>query len=233
MRDQKGASGRFPRRTPRPWRGREAPPVPERPVISDTPLASACASLQSARETCHWHVSFRSSDQPSLPPATRPKAFTIRLLHRISTRKINVLSPKILPGAVKFPCATHLAPANLSLPHRIARHRTGATASGRLRAGRPGASPVRNPESARTSADAKGLTTSASAGKRSKRLRRVFGLPWQQGVARLSGCGTPGNGPDPSGRRQGGRKTRARTASEHLAPFLIQRPRKRNGTRQR
>ncbi len=38
---------------------------------------------------------------------------------------------------------------------------------------------------------------------------------------------------DPSGRRQGGRKTRARTASEHLAPFLIQRPRKRNGTRRR
>src|SRR5690606_35382038 len=112
---------------------------------------------------------------PSLPPATRPKAFTIRLLHRIYTRKINVLSPKILPGAVKFPCATHLAPANLSLPHRIARHRTGATASGRLRVGRPGASPVRNLESVRTSADSKGLTTSASAGKRSKRLRRVFG----------------------------------------------------------
>ena len=71
-------------------------------------------------------------------------------------------------------CATHPAPASLSLPHRIARHRTGATASGLF--GREGRMQVRIGTSGRTDERRCGRSmTQTSAGKRSAWLRGVFG----------------------------------------------------------
>ena len=82
---------------------------------------------------------------PSLCPATRRDHSVTCLLHRISTRKVNVLSPRnLLPGpGISLRDSGSLA--TLSLPQRIARHRAGATASGLLRAGRSDASPCQNP----------------------------------------------------------------------------------------
>ena len=130
----------------------------------------------------------------SRPAISLPQRTVNRLPHRISTRKINILSPGIFGRFPDFPCATHLIGRTLSLPHRIARHRTGATASGRGRVnGR--CKPVGTPK-------ANGQTRlwwvpdpSHQRGKGRCGCEGPSGPSWQQGLARVSGWGASGNGP--------------------------------------
>ena len=176
----------------------------------------------------------RNPVSPSHPPSTRPKRWPIRLPHRISTRKINILSPEIFRRTVKIPCATHPLPATLYLPHRIARHRTGATASGRLRAGRRDASPVRTIRKRSDKRRCEGSHDLNTGGERvGAAADRSSGRPWQQGLARASGCGKPGNGRGPIRKASGGSQDPCKDRVRAPGAFSDSPRPKRNGTRQR
>ena len=58
MRDKKLASGTFPGRTPRPWRGRVAPAASGCPMLTDSPFGASSRQRQPARPTRHRRVGF-------------------------------------------------------------------------------------------------------------------------------------------------------------------------------
>lgn len=158
---------------------------------------------------------------PSEHPATCRDRTAIRLVHRISTRKINALSPENFRPSPLFPCATHV-------PLRPFIYRAGSQDTGRAQrlpgcCGREGRMQIRigTPGANGRALGHEVLDLMARWGQGRSGCGWVFGSAVATGVRKDLWMRKTRQRVNPSGRRQGGRKTRARTASEHLAPFLI------------
>lgn len=156
------------------------------------------------------------------PPVAKPFH---RVLHRLSTNDFKDLSPENFHAALLFPCATQAGRANLPLPQRIARHRAGRKGLRVTWAGRSGFGPGRivtvngTPVDGGWSSDRKLSLVSQGPERATTGLRAPSGCDGSLNRRKL--VGMPGDGrTDQEGVRVC-RKARAKTASEHLAPFLI------------
>lgn len=128
MRDKKRARGTFPRRTPRPWRGRVAPAASGCPMPVETPLALPRVSANRPGQRATGASAFRAGEAASArrglscptacstPLVRRPVPASPVLRARVGSRQASLVVMRPARRSVRH---ERMSPARQSKPPRL------------------------------------------------------------------------------------------------------------------